>query len=200
MSSWSDGADSLIGFTRNVATVPTTLWTAVRRPRLRDYDAAALQKHAEPVSSSTPRWPSVSVLFAINYIISKIGMHVFNPLTFAYLRVLAAAIILNTVLRERNAAPLEPGDGWRLFGFSILGVVINQTLFLAGLALTTAHAAAILITTIPIFALAAAHRPRTRDSDRREGRRHRAVRRPARCVVVGGEGLSGSPRSRSSAT
>jgi drug/metabolite transporter (DMT)-like permease len=85
---------------------------------------------------------SVSVLFAINYIISKLGMHVFDPLTFAYLRVLGAAIILNTVLRERNAAPVESGDGWRLFGFSILGVVINQSLFLAGLALTIAAARA----------------------------------------------------------
>src|SRR5437588_1365487 len=138
MSSWSDGADSLIGFTRNVATVPTTLWTAVRRPRLRDYDARPLQKPSTFVVHAA--MASVSVLFAINYIISKIGMHVFNPLTFAYLRVLAAAIILNTVLRERNTAPLGPGDGWRLAGFAILGVVINQSLFLAGLALTTAHA------------------------------------------------------------
>jgi drug/metabolite transporter (DMT)-like permease len=98
---------------------------------------------------------SVSVLFAVNYIISKVGLHVFNPLTFAYLRVVGAAIILNSVLREREAAPLLPGDGWRLAGFSILGVVINQTLFLAGLAFTSAHVAAILITTIPVFALAA---------------------------------------------
>jgi drug/metabolite transporter (DMT)-like permease len=82
-------------------------------------------------------------------------MHVFNPLTFAYLRVVGAAIILNLVMRERNAAPLLPGDGWRLAGFAVLGVVINQSLFLAGLALTSAHAAAILITTIPVFALAA---------------------------------------------
>jgi drug/metabolite transporter (DMT)-like permease len=137
---------------------------------------------------------SVSMLFAINYIISKIGMHVFNPLTFAYLRVLAAAIILNTLLRERNAAPLEPGDGWRLFGFSILGVVINQSLFLAGLALTTAHAAAILITTIPIFALAAAillgrERP---TSAKIIG----IVLAAAGAVtVVGGEGFSGSPKA-----
>ncbi|HEX9460373.1 MAG TPA: DMT family transporter, partial [Thermoanaerobaculia bacterium] len=98
----------------------------------------------------------MAVLFSLNYIISKIGMHVFNPLTFAYLRIIAAAVILNVVVRERNAAPLAPGDGWRLAGFAILGVVINQSLFLAGLALTSAHAAAILITAVPIFALCAA--------------------------------------------
>src|SRR5947209_1137790 len=215
MSSWSDGADSLIGFTRNVATVPTTLWTAVRRPRLRDYDAAPLQKRHEGVEQrvdgdtsgggalGNKRWrpcrpsvflvhaamASVSVLFAINYIISKIGMHVFNPLTFAYLRVLAAAIILNTVLRERNTAPLAPGDGWRLAGFAILGVVINQSLFLAGLALTTAHAAAILITTIPIFALAAAIvLGRELPTASKVG--GIALSAAGAIVLVGGEGLS----------
>src|SRR5947209_18878334 len=118
MSSWSDGADSLIGFHRNVATVPTTLWTAVRRLRLRDYDARPLQKHPSTLMVHTAM-ASVSMLFATNYIVSKLGMHVFNPLTFAYVRVLVAAIILNTVLRERNAAPLAPGDGWPLVGFSL---------------------------------------------------------------------------------
>ena len=137
---------------------------------------------------------AVSVLFAINYIISKVGMHVFNPLTFAYLRVLAAAIILNTVLGERNAAPLEPGDGWRLFRFSILGVVINQTLFLAGLALTTAHAAAILITTIPIFALAAAI-TLGRESPTATKVGGIALSAAGAIVLIGGEGLSGTTKS-----
>jgi drug/metabolite transporter (DMT)-like permease len=137
---------------------------------------------------------SVSVLFAINYIISKLGMHVFNPLTFAYLRVVGAAIILNTVLRERNAAPLEPGDGWRLIGFSILGVVINQSLFLAGLALTTAHAAAILITTIPIFALAAAIvLGRERPTATKIGGIVLAA--AGAVVMVGGEGFSGGAKA-----
>jgi drug/metabolite transporter (DMT)-like permease len=152
-----------------------------------------LQKQPSPLIVHAAM-ASVSVLFAINYIISKVGMHVFNPLTFAYLRVLAAAIILNTVLRERNAAPLEPGDGWRLFGFSILGVVINQSLFLAGLALTTAHAAAILITTIPIFALAAAiGLGRERPTAVKVG--GIALSAAGAIVLIGGEGLSGTAKS-----
>jgi drug/metabolite transporter (DMT)-like permease len=137
---------------------------------------------------------SVSVLFAINYIISKIGMHVFNPLTFAYLRVIGAAIILNVLLRERNAAPLAPGDGWRLFGFAILGVVINQSLFLAGLALTSAHAAAILITTIPIFALAAAIAlGRERITAAKIG--GIALAAAGAVTMVGGEGITGTAKS-----
>jgi drug/metabolite transporter (DMT)-like permease len=137
---------------------------------------------------------SVSMLFAINYIVSKLGMHVFNPLTFAYLRVLGAAILLNSVLRERNAAPLDPGDGRRLIGFSILGVVINQSLFLAGLALTTAHAAAILITTIPIFALAAAI-VLGRETPTAAKIGGIALSAAGAIVLVGGEGFSGTWKS-----
>lgn len=137
---------------------------------------------------------SVSVLFAINYIISKIGMHVFNPLTFAYLRVIGAAIILNFLLHERKASPLERGDGWRLAGFAILGVVINQSLFLAGLALTSAHAAAILITTIPIFALAAAIvLGRERPTVLKVG--GIVLSAAGAIVLVGGEGFSGTAKS-----
>jgi len=41
-------------------------------------------------------------------------------------------------------------------GYAILGVVINATLFLVGLSLTSVQVAAVLITTIPVFTLAAA--------------------------------------------
>jgi drug/metabolite transporter (DMT)-like permease len=137
---------------------------------------------------------SVSVLFAVNYIISKIGLHVFNPLTFAYLRVVGAAIILNSVLRERDAAPLLPGDGWRLAGFSILGVVINQTLFLAGLAFTSAHVAAILITTIPVFAVAAGiGLGRERATAQKVS--GIALAGAGALVLVGGEGFHGTMKS-----
>jgi drug/metabolite transporter (DMT)-like permease len=98
----------------------------------------------------------VAFLFSINYIISKLGMRVFHPLTFAYLRVLGAAIVLNVFMREKNAEPLTRADSRSLILYSILGVVINQTLFLGGLSLTSAHVAAILITLIPVFALGAA--------------------------------------------
>jgi drug/metabolite transporter (DMT)-like permease len=137
---------------------------------------------------------SVAVLFSLNYIISKFGLHSFNPLTFAYLRVLASAVILNFVVHERNAAPLAPGDGRRLAGFAILGVVINQCLFLAGLAFTTAHVAAILITTIPVFALAAAITiGRERATAAKIG--GIALAAAGAIVVVGGEGFSGTTRS-----
>jgi drug/metabolite transporter (DMT)-like permease len=97
----------------------------------------------------------VATLFSANYIISKLAMASFSPLTFAYLRVVGAAILLQVVM-PRDRTPLDRGDSMRLAGFAMLAVVINQTAFLTGLALTSAHVAAILITTIPVFTLAAA--------------------------------------------
>ena len=101
---------------------------------------------------------TVAALFSINYIISKIGMRSFEPLSFAWLRVAGSAIALNAFVPGRG---FTRRDSWQIAGFALLGVVLNQTLFLAGLSLTTAHVAAILITTIPIFALATAILMRT---------------------------------------
>jgi drug/metabolite transporter (DMT)-like permease len=93
---------------------------------------------------------AVAALFSLNYIISKFGMRSFAPLSFAWLRVLGAAIVLS-LMAPRGRVP------WRdITLFAVLGVVANQALFLAGLALTSAHVAAILITTIPVFTLAIA--------------------------------------------
>ncbi|HEX6177093.1 MAG TPA: DMT family transporter, partial [Thermoanaerobaculia bacterium] len=96
---------------------------------------------------------TVAVLFSINYIVSKIAMTSFPPLAFAWLRVAGSAVALNLVAGRSG---LDRADRTRIAGFALLGVVFNQTLFLAGLALTSAHVAAILITTIPIFALGVA--------------------------------------------
>ena len=99
---------------------------------------------------------TVAILFSLNYIISKFGLHAFSSMTFAYLRVLGSAIVLQLIFRQRDLPPLSTTDRWHLVGYSILGVVINQALFLTGLSLTSAHIAAILMTLIPLFTLAAA--------------------------------------------
>jgi drug/metabolite transporter (DMT)-like permease len=99
---------------------------------------------------------TAAFLFSINYIISKFAMGVFSPLSFAYTRVLGSALLMQLVVRGDRSAPLSREDSKRVFGYAILGVVINQTFFLGGLSLTSAHVAAILITTIPVFALGAA--------------------------------------------
>src|SRR5207247_11282175 len=104
---------------------------------------------------------AVAILFSSNYIISKLAMNAFSPMSFAYLRVVGAAIVLSA-LTAREPSPRLRGEGrvrgdlGRIILYSILGVALNQSLFLAGLSLTSAHVAAILITSVPLFALAAA--------------------------------------------
>ena len=104
---------------------------------------------------------TVAALFSLNYIVSKVAMHSFAALSFAWLRVAGAAILLNVFTSRRTGNPAFPdrqdrlssSDSWKITGFAILGVALNQTMFLGGLSLTNAHVAAILITTIPVFTL-----------------------------------------------
>ncbi|MEA2489279.1 MAG: hypothetical protein QOH21_1071 [Acidobacteriota bacterium] len=98
---------------------------------------------------------SVSFFFSLNYLISKLGMREFAPLSFAWLRVAGSAIILHFLARAEGAE-LLPEDRRPMLLFAVLAVAINQSMFLGGLSLTTVPVAAILITTIPIFALGVA--------------------------------------------
>jgi drug/metabolite transporter (DMT)-like permease len=135
---------------------------------------------------------TVAFLFSLNYLISKLGMREFAPLTFAWLRVCGAAAIL--ALIARNEPPLPAEDNRRVALWAILGVVINQSMFLAGLSLTTCTVAAILITTIPVFTLAAAilRKQEKATAPRIAGI---ALAGTGALLVVGGEHMSGSWRS-----
>ena len=137
---------------------------------------------------------TAALLFSANYIISKFAMHAFNPLVFAYLRVVGAAIVLNAVIRERTPATLTRHDRWHLAGFALLGVVINQTFFLTGLAFTSAHVAAILITTIPVFALGAAI-ALGRERSTAAKISGIALAAGGALLMVGGEGFEGTTKS-----
>lgn len=115
----------------------------IPRPRT---PATPLQLHAALIT--------VAALFSANYIVSKLVMREMAPMTFAWLRVAGAAIVLGMLVPVRRK--LGRKDVFRLIGLSLIGIVFNQTLFLGGLALTSAHIAAILITLTPVFALGAA--------------------------------------------
>jgi drug/metabolite transporter (DMT)-like permease len=135
---------------------------------------------------------TVALLFSLNYIISKLGMREFAPLSFAWLRVAAAAGILAVVVR--NAEPFSREDSRRVAGFAVLGVAVNATLFLVGLSMTTVQVSAVLITTIPVFTLAAAIAARQeRATAARIG--GIALAGAGALLVVGGESLAGSWRS-----
>lgn len=133
---------------------------------------------------------SVATLFSLNYIISKLGMRAFNPLVFAYLRVVGAALVLNLLI-PHSGPPLSREDRKLVLLFSLLGVVLNQTLFLTGLSFTDAHVAAILITTIPVLTLGVAMiAGRERATPMKVG--GIALAGAGALLVVGGEGAFGS--------
>jgi drug/metabolite transporter (DMT)-like permease len=99
---------------------------------------------------------AVSILFSINYILAKVALAEIEPFAFAWLRVAGSTLLLQCVVRLRGSTPLPRSDWPRAIVYSILGVVLNQLMFITGLSMTSAHEAAILITTIPIFTLVAA--------------------------------------------
>jgi drug/metabolite transporter (DMT)-like permease len=78
-------------------------------------------------------------------------------MTFAALRVTLAVALLE--LLRRLAPPTEkiaPEDRRAVFLFALLGVSINQVLFILGLSLSTAVHTTILTAMIPVFTLGAA--------------------------------------------
>ena len=119
-------------------------------------------------------------------------MREFAPLSFAWLRIAGAALIL--LLFVHGAEPLSAADARRVSVFAILGVVLNATLFLVGLSLTSVQVAAVLITTIPVFTLAAAI---LTGSEKTSAKRiiGIALAGAGALLVVGGESLTGTRAS-----
>jgi drug/metabolite transporter (DMT)-like permease len=80
-----------------------------------------------------------------------------DPVALAMSRMVGAALFFQVFARVTGQLrTLPPEEHRRIAGLSVLGVVLNQTLFLVGLKITTAFAAALLGATIPVFAAALA--------------------------------------------
>lgn len=80
------------------------------------------------------------------------------PQALAMLRMVGGALFFQAILRARGSQQfaVPRSDHARLFGLSILGISLNQTLFLVGLRWTTPFSVALLGATIPVFAAALA--------------------------------------------
>ena len=80
-----------------------------------------------------------------------------DPFALAMARMIGAALFFQALVRVTGQLrPLPRAEHLRIAGLSVLGIVVNQTLFLVGLRLTTAFAAALLGATIPVFTAALA--------------------------------------------
>ena len=79
-----------------------------------------------------------------------------SPEALAMIRMLGAALFFQAL--ASSARTKRPGrrDLLALAGLSLLGIVVNQTLFLVGLRLTSAFSATLLGVTIPLFTAALA--------------------------------------------
>lgn len=99
----------------------------------------------------------VQALFATLAIAAKLALRELPASALIVLRVSGAAVTL-LALRRLAGIPGVRGrrDLARLALYSLLGVVLNQLLYMQGLTLTTAIHANLLITTVPVFTLAAA--------------------------------------------
>jgi drug/metabolite transporter (DMT)-like permease len=99
---------------------------------------------------------AVQVLFASLAITGRLVLPVFPAGGLALVRTSGAALALLGLCRlQRMPAIRDRRDLARLACFGLLGIGINQTLYLYGLRHTTAINATILVTTTPIFTVLA---------------------------------------------
>ncbi len=94
----------------------------------------------------------VSVIWGINFSVSKYALGAFPVFAFTGLRFLGATVLLWSVLRvTEGPAPVPRRQLLRLFGLGVLGNTLYQMGFMTGLSLTTATNSSVLIAFIPVL-------------------------------------------------
>ncbi|HET6669783.1 MAG TPA: DMT family transporter [Pyrinomonadaceae bacterium] len=97
---------------------------------------------------------AVQVMFGTWPIVGKVALRAISSSGLVGLRVVGAAIVFVALRGKLRELPRLPGrDLAMLMLCSMLGVVVNQLLFVKGLSLTTVINATLLSTTIPVFTL-----------------------------------------------
>ncbi len=97
---------------------------------------------------------SVQLLFATWPIVGKLALRVLPALTLVGFRVAGAALVLLVLARATGRFRLIARKDWPLLIVSsVLGLILNQWLFVTGLSLTTAINSTLICTTIPISTL-----------------------------------------------
>lgn len=96
---------------------------------------------------------AANIIYGLNYSIAKAVMpdHI-KPFALVSVRSISAAALFWITSLFIPKEPVNRKDLLFLFGCSFFGVVINQTLFLVGLDMTTPVNSSIILSTNPIFA------------------------------------------------
>jgi drug/metabolite transporter (DMT)-like permease len=92
--------------------------------------------------------------FASLSIAGRIAFDPKNPIpphALVFTRMLGGALVFYAFARQRGPVRVERGDRGLLALCALLGVVLNQVLFINGLARTTAISASLISATIPVF-------------------------------------------------
>src|SRR5918912_644772 len=98
---------------------------------------------------------AVQLIFGTWPIVAKVALRALPSTGLVAFRVAGASVALLALLRARGRLTVpRRRDLARLALYSLLGVVLNQFLFVKGLALSTVVNAALLSTAIPVSALA----------------------------------------------
>jgi drug/metabolite transporter (DMT)-like permease len=97
---------------------------------------------------------AVQVMFGTWPLVGKVALRAISSSGLVGLRVLGAAIVFVALRGKLRELPRLPGSDLAMLTLcSMLGVVVNQLLFVKGLSLTTVINATLLGTTIPVFTL-----------------------------------------------
>ncbi|HYO99681.1 MAG TPA: DMT family transporter [Pyrinomonadaceae bacterium] len=108
--------------------------------------SASLKPHAALVA--------VQLIFGTWPVVGKIALRSLPSTGLVTFRIVGATIAFLLIRRVTGHVPVKSrSDYWRLALYSLLGVVLNQFLFVKGLELSTVINSALLGTTIPIFTL-----------------------------------------------
>ncbi len=95
---------------------------------------------------------AVVLIWGANFAFIKAAVLEIPPLAFAALRFTLASVILAALVKHREGSLGWPaGTGWRLVALGLIGNTAYQTLFMLGIARTTAGNSALMIAPTPAF-------------------------------------------------
>lgn len=117
-----------------------------------------MSSNSRPAGLLTPRLlahlalGSVALIYGLNYFIAKTVFEVLDPAGAVAIRTLGSALLF-WLAAAWLRKPMWPAkeDRWRLVLCALLGVILNQNLFFAGLSRTLEVNASVLMTTSPLF-------------------------------------------------